>query len=141
MAEKHPALNTMKHEGATPGLKRFSCCGCRLESRNGVLLFLGTLGAAAEVLMGPTQAFRVASLQGAYNKGLRGLPDEVSAGPSVSENKSFSAPEEMCRLPPHLGLVPTACPLAPLFHETDKTQLTKATHEASIQAHGGGREL
>lgn len=65
--------------------------------------------------------------------GLGVLPDEVSAGPSFSENKSFSAPEEMYRLPLHLGLVPTACPFAPLFHETDKTQLIKATHEASTQ--------
>lgn len=47
----------------------------------------------------------------------------------------------MCRLPPHCGLVLTACPFAPLFHETDKTQLMKATREASTQAHGGGREL
>lgn len=73
MAEKHPALNTMKHEEATSRLKWFSCCGYRLESRKDVLLFLGTLGAVAEVLMGPTQAFRVASLQGAYNNGAWGF--------------------------------------------------------------------
>lgn len=73
MAEKHPALNTMKHEEATSRLKWFSRCGYRLESQNGVLLLLGTLGAAAEVLMGPTQAFRVASLQGAYNNWASGF--------------------------------------------------------------------
>ena len=68
MAEKHPAVNTMKHmRRQSQDLNGSHAAGKDRSHRNDVVLFPGTLGAAAEALMGPTQVLRVAFSQGICN--------------------------------------------------------------------------
>lgn len=67
MAEKHPALNTMKHERQSQDLNGSHAVGTDQSHWNDVLLCPGTLGASAEALMGPAQVFRVTSSQGICN--------------------------------------------------------------------------